>query len=263
MSPRVARMRELTRAAHGRQTRNGGRIPYWVHTDNVADIVRRAVEKTGEPADAEDLVLAAYGHDLYEDTAVTPDDIRRLFGPRVDELIAGMTNRIGDHDRDEYLRHIAAADDEVRVIKCADLVDNMLSVAYGLHDLGLGWTRTFFLPIAAETREVLAGTEFARLPRLGAHLLDLVEWGWTRLSGAVDTATGQEWAGDEKTEADMSNDDGTPTEDEYEALRRRLTFTPEEAERAREAQRREEEERRRRLFGDAEPFAIPDTDTDA
>ena len=62
----------------------------------------------------------------------------------------------------------------------------------------------------------------------------------------------------------MGNEDtaGGPTDEDYEALRRRLTFSPEQAEQARGAQRLEDEERRRRLFGDREPFAIPDTETD-
>ncbi|NUR69253.1 MAG: hypothetical protein HOU81_00275 [Hamadaea sp.] len=59
------------------------------------------------------------------------------------------------------------------------------------------------------------------------------------------------------------SDERTPTDEDYEALRERLTFTREEAERAREALRRAEAERRQRLFGDAEPFAVPDSDTDA
>lgn len=42
-----------------------------------------------------------------------------------------------------------------------------------------------------------------------------------------------------------------------------MTFTEEQWAAAREKRRREEEERKRRLFGDAKPFAIPDTDTDA
>ena len=57
----------------------------------------------------------------------------------------------------------------------------------------------------------------------------------------------------------IGNEDtaGGPTDEDYEALRRRLTFSPEQAEHAREAQRREDGERRRRLFGDREPFAMP------
>jgi len=195
---RVERMRALTRAAHGGQTRNAGRVPYWVHTDAVADICRGALANAagvGEVvAAAEDVVLAAYGHDLYEDTSVSRDLIRREFGDRVDRWIADLTNERGDADRAEYLRHLAATEDEVRVVKCADLIDNLLSVAYGLHDLGLPWARRFLLPIATETRDVLMTTPFARLPGVGRQMLGLVDWAWERLAGSMATADGQGWA---------------------------------------------------------------------
>jgi (p)ppGpp synthase/HD superfamily hydrolase len=161
-----------------------------VHTDAVADICEQALRLSAElpPDQAEDIVLAAYGHDLYEDTAAQPAVIRERYGDRVDAWIEGMSNRRGDSDRSAYLRHLAGSDDETRVIKCADLIDNMLSVAYGLHDLGLDWARDFFLPIAVQTREVLVSTPFTRLPRTGAHLTGLVEWAWTRLAGSLETA---------------------------------------------------------------------------
>jgi (p)ppGpp synthase/HD superfamily hydrolase len=188
---RIDRMRAVTRRRHAGQTRNGGRLPYWVHTDGVADICRQALAATGEatPDVADDVVLAAYGHDLYEDTDISPDDVRAEFGPRVDGWIASMTNRNGDDDTGDYMGHLAAAPDEVRIIKCADLIDNMLSVAYGLHDLGLAWANDFFLPIAADTRAVLVSTPFERLPRTGAYLLTLAGWAWQRLEGSIETAS--------------------------------------------------------------------------
>ena len=195
-SDRIERMRELTRAAHAGQTRNGGRLPYWVHPDGVAGLCREALARSGElPADAaEDVVLAAHGHDLYEDTAVTPEQVSAEFGHRVAGWIAGMTNRRGDHDLDEYLRSFAAADDEVRLIKYADLADNTLSVAYGLHDVGLDWATGFFLPIAERTRDALAGVPFTRLRRSGVELAELAGWARVRLLGALESASGQPWA---------------------------------------------------------------------
>lgn len=195
-SERIRRMQEITHAAHGSQTRNGGRIPYWVHTDGVAQLVESALRRGCEISeqDGEDLVLAGYGHDLYEDTAVTPEQIRAEFGDRVAQLISGLTNDVSDQDRVAYLAKLTAASDEVRMVKSADLADNMLSVAYGLHDVGLDWTRQFFLPIADETRNLLLARPFDEFPVTGGLLLELVEFAWARLSGAVDTATGQSWA---------------------------------------------------------------------
>jgi hypothetical protein len=255
------RMRAITRQGHAGQTRNGGRLPYWVHTDAVADICDQALRQSGELAadEAEDLVLAAHGHDLYEDTDVTPAAIRDEFGPRVDDWIDGMTNHVGDHDRAEYMRHLAVSVDEVRVIKCADLIDNMLSVAYGLHDLGLEWAGGFFLPIAGETRSVLAATPFTRLPVTGAYLVALVEWAWHRLAGSIETATAV--AATNNRGDTMTDDDNlTP---EARAMIERLTFTDEQWAESKAATEAEAKRKAKELFGDQEPFAIPDTDTDA
>ncbi|HEY1484657.1 MAG TPA: hypothetical protein VGF84_01060 [Micromonosporaceae bacterium] len=263
---RIDRMRAVTRRGHGGQTRNGGRLPYWVHTDGVADICRQALLATGElPADAaEDLILAAYGHDLYEDTGVSTAEIRSEFGPRVDGWIGGMTNRNGDHDRGEYLRHLAAAPDEVRIIKCADLIDNMLSVAYGLHDLGLDWVYGFFLPIATETRAVLQSTPFERLARTGAYLLPLVEWAWHRLEGSIETATtipaGPAQSGDGMSDGTTGDSELSP---EAQALIAARTWTDEQWAESQAEVDAENEERGRKLFGDGERFFIPDTETDS
>jgi hypothetical protein len=271
---RRQRMRELTRRGHAGQTRNGGRLPYWVHTDAVADICDQALRRTGElpPDEAADLVLAAHGHDLYEDTGVTAATIRDQFSTRVDRWIDGMTNRKGDRDRADYMRRLASSDDETRVIKCADLIDNMLSVAYGLHDLGLGWAREFFLPIATETRDVLLSTPFTRLQATGAYLIGLVDWAWTRLEGSMETANAVAAGDNGAIETAPQPDTGDAMSDEEEeaelspaarAMVERLSFTPEQWAESQAAVRAEELRKAKELFGDQKPFAIPDTETDS
>jgi hypothetical protein len=249
-------MRALTHRAHAGQTRNGGRVPYWVHTDGVADLCRRALNLSDEVGEAAtDLVLAAYGHDLFEDTAVTPALIRREFGDRVARWIGDLTNERGDSDREAYQRHLAVSDEEVRVIKCADLADNMLSVAYGIHDVGLPWTQSFFLPIASQTRAVLRRAPFWRLPATGRHMLELVEWAWARMHGSIESAFGQPWAEGEAV--------AEPADDELAKWLDGMAVTDEQWSAVRERKEREAQERQRRVYGDADPFPIPDTDTDA
>jgi hypothetical protein len=260
---RLRRMQALTHKAHAGQTRNGGRVPYWLHTDGVAAICRDALNRGGQLGDSgEDLVLAAYGHDLYEDTPVGRDLIRREFGDRVDQWIAGMTNERGDNDRAEYMTRLAAAEDEIRIIKCADLTDNMLSVAYGLHDLGVAWARTFFLPIAGETRDVLRATAFRRVPIIGQHMLTLVDWSWARMMASLESAAGHAWSEKGGSVADPEKEPQAGDAELDEWLDR-LNITEEQWTAVQERRRREDEERTRKLFGDREPFPIPDTDTDA
>jgi (p)ppGpp synthase/HD superfamily hydrolase len=184
-------MRELVIHAHGAQTRNGGRVPYALHVLSVGTIVEDAVELGGELSDPQlrhDLYLAALGHDLYEDTAVTREHVCDRFGERVDRLIEGMTNRKGDHDRAGYLAQLRDARDEVRLIKRADLIDNATSCAYGIHDLTRAWVATTFVPIAHELVEVL-GPPRGRYARTEALLASWTDFAMRRLDALLDATS--------------------------------------------------------------------------
>jgi hypothetical protein len=69
----------------------------------------------------------------------------------------------------------------VRLVKLGDLIDNTLSYAYGLHDLGADWARSFFLPIAEEMRQVVARSRFARLEKTASLLLRELDFALARL----------------------------------------------------------------------------------
>jgi len=180
-----AEMRALVVRAHAAQRRNGGRVPYAAHVLSVGEILSDALAASGDLADdpalAGDLYLAALGHDLYEDTAVGPEDVRRQFGTRVDGLIEGMTNRDGDHDRAAYLARMRAAEPAVRLIKLADLIDNAVSCAYGIHDLGEAWVRGTFLPIAEEMSLVVTTSAYPGVERTAAVLLGWLDFALRRL----------------------------------------------------------------------------------
>ena len=178
---RKADMRALVVRAHAEQRRNGGRVPYAAHVLSVAEILADALAMSHELDDdaalAVDLYLAALGHDLYEDTPVTPEDVRAGFGARVDALIEGMTNRGSDQDRAAYVARMGTADEGIRLIKVADLIDNVLSCAYGIHDLGRRWVADTFQPIADEMAHVVSSVEYVRF-RATANLL----LGWLELA---------------------------------------------------------------------------------
>lgn len=179
------RMLALTRTAHAGQWRNNGRVPYWMHTESVAQILETALQRSGELAPdnplARDLYLAAQGHDLYEDTTVDRAEIRHDFGERVDALIEGMTNHGGDADRAAYVAHMVTAPEEVRVIKLADMVENAASCSYGIVDLGVAWTQDFLLPILREMRAAVGRTTFDRFTRTARILTELADFHLERL----------------------------------------------------------------------------------
>lgn len=171
---KVKNMLRLVQQYHAEQFRNKGRVPYWYHCLSVAEIVTVALEQAGELESNNDLFISiacsALGHDLFEDTIVERQIIREKFGAQVEEMIVTLTNEEDDAHRDKYMEKIAASSEELALIKYADLIENTISCAYGIHDLGIDWIKSFYLPIKSETEKVLASKKFAVYPETATLL---------------------------------------------------------------------------------------------
>ena len=76
---------EFAREAHMPQRRKSGE-PYIIHPVNVARIVAEELELGADP------VIAAFLHDVVEDTDFTIDDIRSRFGNEVAFLVGVSIN---------------------------------------------------------------------------------------------------------------------------------------------------------------------------
>ena len=96
---------------------------YIVHPVRVADIV----DKFGG---TDDMISAAYLHDVVEDTAVSIDNIQDMFGPVVARIVDGLTDVSVPEDGNRAVRkamdrqHSAEARYEAQFVKCADIMDN-------------------------------------------------------------------------------------------------------------------------------------------
>lgn len=88
----IDRARQIAQAAHRDQ--EYGTQPYMVH---VEDVVRRVKQITDDP----EIIAAAYLHDTVEDTPVTIEDIRKVFGANVADMVWAVTG-IG-HDRESKM----------------------------------------------------------------------------------------------------------------------------------------------------------------
>ncbi|NLF74905.1 MAG: bifunctional (p)ppGpp synthetase/guanosine-3',5'-bis(diphosphate) 3'-pyrophosphohydrolase [Chloroflexi bacterium] len=134
----IERAYERAQTAHAGQYRKSGQ-PYIVHCVSVAQILAQM----GMDATT---VAAALLHDVVEDTGITSADIEQEFGPKIAELVDGVTKlkqlptgvegMHGGKPRDremEYLRKMFLAmgsDFRVILIKLADRLHNMRTLGY-------------------------------------------------------------------------------------------------------------------------------------
>lgn len=116
-------------AAHAAvgQKRKYSNDPYIVHPVEVSKLVASV---TSDPA----MIAAAYLHDTVEDTQVTNDLIKSLFGDDVASLVEMLTDVSTPEDGNRKMRkyidlmHTAKASKRAKTIKLADLISNTQSI---------------------------------------------------------------------------------------------------------------------------------------
>jgi len=125
MSDLVDRARRFAVDAH----RNVGQLrkytgqPYDEHLRAVAEMV-------GLVTNDDEVIAAAWLHDVVEDTPATVEEIERPFGPRVGALVAALTDVSRPHHGNRAARkaldreHLARAPADAQTVKLADLIDN-------------------------------------------------------------------------------------------------------------------------------------------
>jgi (p)ppGpp synthase/HD superfamily hydrolase len=143
LGPRFLRAFDFAAKKHAGQTRKASTIPYIAHLMGVASLV---LEAGGD----EDLAIAALLHDVVEDCGGAPmqNEVRRRFGPRVAKVVEGCT----DTDvtpkppwrkrKEDYLRHLAHADADTRLVSAADKLNNVRSIVSDYRAVGeFVWAR--------------------------------------------------------------------------------------------------------------------------
>lgn len=116
----IARARSFAVWAHGTQT-YGNNLPYSYHLDSVHGVAARF-----DPA--LEVLLAAYLHDVVEDTHVSIGAIEDVFGADVAKLVAAVTNAPGPN---RHARHILtypkirAAGPNAVLLKLCDRIANV------------------------------------------------------------------------------------------------------------------------------------------
>ncbi len=142
---------EFAREAHSPQKRKSGE-PYIIHPVNVARIVAEELELGVDP------VIAAFLHDVVEDTPYTIEDIKERFGDEVAFLVGVVTKEKKDKyvqskQVDNFRQILASMQYDVRalLIKLADRLHNMRTLSSMRPDKQMkiaGETDYFYAPLA-------------------------------------------------------------------------------------------------------------------
>lgn len=122
---RIREAFEFANMAHADQKRKSGE-PYIIHPIEVASIVAVELELGANP------VIAAFLHDVVEDTKYTIDDIQKRFGKDVAFLVSVLTKQSKEHYEmskqvDNYKQMLDSIHYDIRalLIKLADRLHNM------------------------------------------------------------------------------------------------------------------------------------------
>jgi GTP pyrophosphokinase len=119
---------------HSLHKRKSTTVPYVAHLLGVASLV---IEHGG----AVEHAIAALLHDAVEDEGgpARLEEIRKLFGARVAELVSGCTevDGVGYRERKaRYVRHLATASPDVLLVSCADKLHNARALLADYRTLG-------------------------------------------------------------------------------------------------------------------------------
>ncbi len=128
MSGLIYKAKNFAERAHAEQVRKYSGEPYAVHLREVAGYC-------AEVGCRDEVVAAAYLHDVIEDQGVTREHLQSLFGMDVSRLVWEVTDQSRPEDGNREARkaidrtHNARASPEGKTIKLADLISNTKSIA--------------------------------------------------------------------------------------------------------------------------------------
>jgi (p)ppGpp synthase/HD superfamily hydrolase len=127
MSRLVERAAAFAAVAHHGQLRKYTNEPYIRHPAAVVEIVRSVVH-------TDEMLAAAWLHDVVEDCGVSPVELDQEFGRTVAKLVSWLTDASTPESGNRAARkeidrnHLSRAPAEAQTIKVADLIDNTKTI---------------------------------------------------------------------------------------------------------------------------------------
>ncbi len=169
---------------HEGQVRLSNQLPYWRHCVNTSEILESALKRKLEVTrhNQENMILAALGHDLYEDTEAKKEEVIELFGQQVHDYILLLTNQNNQNGQiNDYVEQLLNAPEEVILIKLCDVIDNTIDTAYSIHELDYDWIRLTFIPHIQKIYSKLMKYIPNKYPKTYVSLTELMDFAFERL----------------------------------------------------------------------------------
>lgn len=142
--PIIDRAIRVATYAHSGAARKGTAIPYILHPLEAAAIVTQVIaEQRGTAPDDMTpsdnfIIAAAILHDTVEDTDLTAEDIKTLFGPKTAALVADETENKRESRpaaetwkirKTESIKHLTAASEDAKLVAFGDKLSNLRAIA--------------------------------------------------------------------------------------------------------------------------------------
>lgn len=126
---RCRAMYYFAKGRHAHQKRKATDVPYFLHCRGVAWLVSEHCG-TLECNRSVDLINAALGHDLMEDTKTSFPELKAIFGPNVARLCNELTNNrfdIAEVGKEAYMTEkLLSLSEDALLIKLCDMLYNTL-----------------------------------------------------------------------------------------------------------------------------------------
>lgn len=135
----IRKAADFATKAHEGTFRKGTQIPYIFHPMEVAQIAAMITSD-------QEIIAAAYLHDVLEDTSVTAEQIEAEFGNRVLYLVQQKTEDKSlpwNERKAATIRHLFSAGQDVKILTLADKLSNMRSSARDYMALGEDFWQRF------------------------------------------------------------------------------------------------------------------------
>lgn len=149
----------------------------WEHALDTALVLEKFIlEQKEVSADKiKYLFLGALGHDLLEDTIIKPDELRRMWGEETFKYIQSLTNVKGDGDFGDYIQNLKIAEEEVLLIKLADILSNIINTTKNFKKIDTNWIKTFWLPLLYKYKTELFVIKFLKYPKTARAIIKEIE----------------------------------------------------------------------------------------